>query len=73
MLVAHDGRHRDGESAVLELYASGSLTIGETAKLAGRSRFEMREIICESDVELRLGPETMEEASREIEVALDVE
>ncbi|WP_132058175.1 UPF0175 family protein [Halorussus amylolyticus] len=51
------------------LYALGELTLGEAADRAEVSEIRMQEILAEAGVELRLGPETKDEARREVDVA----
>jgi predicted HTH domain antitoxin len=51
------------------LYDDGETTLGTAARLAGLNRFEMREILREEEVELRVGPDDMEAAREEIKAA----
>lgn len=63
----------DRIAAAVALYAEGSITLGTAARLADRNRFEMRDVIREEGIELRLGPEDLAAAADEIEVARDME
>lgn len=56
-------------AAAVQLYAEGEISLGTAARLADKNRFEMRDILLEHDIELRFGPEDMDEARREIEAA----
>ncbi|MFB6175755.1 MAG: UPF0175 family protein [Halobaculum sp.] len=58
-------------AAAVSLYEAGEITLGTAARLADRSRLEMRDVLREEGVELRLGPEDMETARAEIETARD--
>ncbi|MDY6765392.1 MAG: UPF0175 family protein [Halobacteria archaeon] len=60
-------------AATVALYERKEITLGQAAQLAGVNRFEMRDILRDHGVELRLGPEDMEDAEDEIETALDLE
>lgn len=60
-------------AAAVHCYAEGDLSLGDAARLADRNRFEMRDLLREHDVELRLGPEDADDAAEEIETALDLE
>lgn len=59
-------------SAAVRLYEAGEVSLGGAARLADVSRFEMREILREEGVELRLGLATEDEAHEEIETARDL-
>ncbi|MBX0305688.1 UPF0175 family protein [Haloarcula salinisoli] len=60
-------------AAAVSLYADEAITLGTAARLADLNRFEMRDILREEGVELRLGPEDMATARDEIETARDLE
>ena len=60
-------------AASVSLYEAGEITLGTAARLAGVNRFEMRDIMREEEVELRIGPEDMAAADEEIEAARDLE
>lgn len=49
-------------------YKTEDISLGKAAHLAGVSWAQMRDILVERGVALRLGPETMEEARDEVEV-----
>lgn len=59
-------------AAAVALYEQREVTLGTAARLAGVNRFDMKEIIQEEGVELRIGPETVEQAQEEIENARDL-
>jgi predicted HTH domain antitoxin len=60
-------------AASIHLYEQESISLGKAARLAGVSRFDLSEILREHGVEVRLGPEDMEDAQREIDAARDLE
>ena len=60
-------------AAAVSLYADEAITLGTAARLAGVDRFEMRDILREEGVELRIGPEDMADARSEIDTARDVD
>jgi len=60
-------------AAAVSLYADEAITLGTAARLAGVDRFEMRDILREEGVELRIGPEDMADARSEIDTARDLE
>jgi len=60
-------------AAAVSLYEDEKTTLGTAARLADVNRFEMRDILREEGVELRLGPEDMAAARDEIEAARDLE
>jgi len=49
-------------AAAVSLYAAEAITLGTAARLAGVDRFEMRDVLREEGVELRIGPEDMADA-----------
>jgi len=59
-------------AAAVSLYADEAITLGTAARLAGVTRFEMRDVLREEGVELRIGPEDMADARREIDAARDL-
>lgn len=63
----------DELATVIGLYALDKLTLGQAAERLEISRFEMRDIMHEVGVDLRLGPKNIEDASAEIDVALNIE
>ncbi|MFC7007962.1 UPF0175 family protein [Halalkalicoccus salilacus] len=60
-------------ATVIGLYALGELTMGQAAERLDISRFRMQEILHDTGIELRLGPSDIEDASDEVDVALDLE
>mgnify|MGYP000489453574 CR=1 FL=1 len=60
-------------AAAVSLYEDGEITLGTAARLAGVNRFEMRDLLREESVELRIGPEDMAAAKDEIDAARDLE
>lgn len=60
-------------AAAVSLYDAGDITLGTAARLADVNRFEMRDMLREEGVELRLGPEDMDAASDEIDAARNLE
>lgn len=60
-------------AAAVSLYGNGEITLGTAARLAGVDRFEMRDILREEGVELRVGPRDLETAREDIETARDLE
>jgi predicted HTH domain antitoxin len=60
-------------AAAISLYEEEGITLGTAARLADVNRFEMRDILREEGVDLRLGPEDMATARDEIEAARDLE
>lgn len=67
-----EGNEHARIAAAVQLYAAGEISLGTAARLADKDRFEMRDILLEHDVELRLGPTEMADARREIEAARGV-
>lgn len=55
--------------AAIYLYERDEISFGKAARLAGVSRFDMPDILREYGVEVKLGPDDMEDAEREIDVA----
>ncbi|WP_440007104.1 UPF0175 family protein [Halomicrococcus sp. SG-WS-1] len=64
---------RDELATVIGLYALGELTLGEAADRLDVSRYKMRDILRESGVQVRLGPESAEDARDDASNALDIE
>ena len=46
---------------VARAYAGGEISLGKAAEMMGVSHEEMKEILIESDVEIHLGPSTVDE------------
>jgi predicted HTH domain antitoxin len=66
--------HEDARlAAAIHLYANDEISLGKAARLAGVSRFDMPEILREHGVEVKLGPEDMEDAQQEIDAARNLE
>ena len=66
--------HEDARlAAAIHLYANDEISLGKAARLAGVSRFEMPDILREHDVEVKLGPEDVDDAQQEIDTARDLE
>lgn len=63
----------DRIAAAVSLYDAGEISLGRAARLASLNRFEMRDVLLEHDIELRLGPEDIEDARDEIETARKME
>jgi predicted HTH domain antitoxin len=59
-------------AAAVSLYEDGEITLGTAARLAGVNRFEMRDVLREEGVDLRVGPEHMA-AEEAIESARKIE
>lgn len=68
-----DAHENDRVAAAISLYDAGEISLGRAARLAGYNRFEMRDLLLEHDVELRLGPADMDDARDEIETARNLE
>jgi len=56
-------------AAAVRLYEEDEISLGKAARLAEVPRQEMPEILREHGVEVRLGPEDMDDAEDEIEAA----
>lgn len=66
--------HEDARlAAAVHLYENDEISLGKAARLAGVSRYDMPEILREHGVEVKLGPEDMDDARDEIDVARDLE
>ncbi len=52
-------------------YQSEEISLAKAASLAGVSWAQMRDILIEQDVPPRLGPETIEEATEEVQTLRD--
>lgn len=76
--MATDRRTNAGEdteqlATTIGLYVLGEISLGKAAERTGVTRWEMEDLLQEAGVELRLGPESMEELESEVDVALDLE
>jgi predicted HTH domain antitoxin len=63
----------DRVAAAVALYREEDITLGTAARLADVNRFEMRDILREEGVELRISPEDMTDAREEIDTARNLE
>ncbi len=54
------------------LYALGEINDGKAAEIAGVSCWDMRNILTEADLDLRLGPRDMDELQQEVDVAMEL-
>jgi len=76
--MATDRRTNAGEdteqlATTIGLYVLGEISLGKAAERTGVTRWEMEDLLEEAGVELRLGPESMENLESEVDVALDLE
>lgn len=76
--MATDRRSNSGEdteqlATTIGLYVLGEISIGKAAERTGVTRWEMEDLLQEAGVDLRLGPESMEDLESEVDVALDLE
>jgi predicted HTH domain antitoxin len=60
-------------ATTIGLYVLGEISLGKVAERTGVTRWEMEEILQKAGVELRLGPESMDELEDEVDVALNLE
>jgi len=58
-------------ATTIGLYVLGEISLGKAAERTGVTRWEMEEILQEAGVELRLGPQSIENLVDEVDVALD--
>jgi predicted HTH domain antitoxin len=66
--------HEDARlAAAIHLYDTDEISLGKAARLAGVSRFDMPELLRDHGIEIKLGPEDMDDAHREVDVARDLE
>jgi predicted HTH domain antitoxin len=63
----------DRIAAAVALYSEGDITLGTAARLADVIHFEMRDLLREEDVELRVCPEDMADAREEVDTARNLE
>lgn len=54
------------------LYALGEINEARAAEIAGVTRWDMRDILTEAGLELRLGPRDMDELQQEVDVAMNL-
>lgn len=62
-----DDNDEDRIAAAVALYERETITLGAAARLAGVNRFEMRDVLRDHGVELRLGLSDDDDAEYEIE------
>ncbi|MCU4744166.1 UPF0175 family protein [Natronoglomus mannanivorans] len=55
------------------LYALGEISLGKAAERSDTTRWEMAEFLSEVGVEVRLGPQSVEDLEDEIEAALEID
>lgn len=60
-------------AAAVSLYENDRISLGTAARLADCNRFEMRDVLREEGVELRIGPKDMATAKADVEAARDLE
>ncbi|MCU4744110.1 UPF0175 family protein [Natronoglomus mannanivorans] len=60
-------------ATTIGLYVLGEISLGKAAERTGVTRWEMEEILSEAGVEVRLGPQSMEDLQDEVDTALDIE
>ena len=60
-------------AAAVHLYKEGEISLGKASRLADVPRQKMTEILREHDIEVRLGPEDMDEANLEVETARNLD
>ncbi|ELY83725.1 MULTISPECIES: UPF0175 family protein [Natrinema] len=65
--------HTEEFATTIGLYVLGEISLGKAAERAGITRWEMTEILTAAGVEIRLGPQTMDDLKDELETALDIE
>jgi prevent-host-death family protein len=63
------GSHQARWNRVITAYLDGHINLGRAATLLGLSRYELDELFQRLDVPRRIGPETIEEAQAEVDVA----
>lgn len=70
-------RVQTGDSSELAetigLYALGEISLGRAAERTGVSRWEMKDVLKDAGVKLRLGPQSEAELQDEVDAALDLE
>lgn len=65
-----NGTDEDALAYAVGRYALGGISIGKAAELADVDRWTMLEVLQDAGITPRLGPETVEDARREVAVAL---
>ena len=61
------GSDTEEVATAIGLYVLDEISLGKAAERLGVTRWEMRDILEESGIDTKLGPEDMEEAREEIE------
>jgi predicted HTH domain antitoxin len=54
---------------IIRAYTAGEISLGKAAELMGCSHEEMKDILQESDIEIHMGPRTVEELLRDADNA----
>ncbi|AGB34085.1 hypothetical protein C488_15367 [Natrinema pellirubrum DSM 15624] len=65
--------HTEEFATTIGLYVLGEISLGKAAERADVTRWEMTEILTEAGVEIRCGPQTMDDLEDKVETALDIE
>lgn len=60
-------------ATTIGLYALGEVSLGKAAERADITRWEIKGLLTEAGVEVRLGPQTIDDLKDEVETALDIE
>lgn len=60
-------------ATTIGLYVLGEISLGKAAERTGVTRWEMEEILSETGIEVRLGPQNRDDFEDEVETALDLE
>ncbi|WP_336035373.1 UPF0175 family protein [Halobacterium yunchengense] len=68
-----DDHDEERVTAAVTLYQHETITLGDAARLAGVNRFEMRDILRDHGVELRLGLADETDAEYEVEAAQELD
>ncbi|MXR19127.1 UPF0175 family protein [Halobacterium bonnevillei] len=68
-----DDHDEERIAAAVALYERETITLGDAARLAGANRFEMKDILRDHGVELRLGLTDEADAEYEVEAARELD
>ncbi len=60
-------------ATTIGLYVLGEISLGKAAERTGVTRWEMEELLSDAGVEVRLGPQHLEDLEEEVDAALDIE